>query len=165
MRPRYCRSADARMCTENALLFAHGSWILCSVSRVRSKTMHSLFCITSLMLPYIAICYIDSRSFLPLEVSRTALLGCRLARLLVGKNSISSHAIRCLSQLSLCNPAAPLKFGPLFHIQVFRCPKRPCVVLLPLCYWHEYLDMMFFLKDKLVNISQEVLPTPIEPST
>ena len=26
---------------------AHGSWILCSVSRVRSKTMHSLICITS----------------------------------------------------------------------------------------------------------------------
>ena len=26
---------------------AHGSWILRSVSRVRSKTMHSLFCITS----------------------------------------------------------------------------------------------------------------------
>ena len=24
-----------------------GSWILCSVSRVRLKTMHSLFCITS----------------------------------------------------------------------------------------------------------------------
>ena len=26
---------------------AHGSWILRSVSRVRSKTIHSLFCITS----------------------------------------------------------------------------------------------------------------------
>ena len=26
---------------------AHGSWILCCVSRVRSKTMYSLFCITS----------------------------------------------------------------------------------------------------------------------
>ena len=26
---------------------AHGSWILCSVSRVSSKTMQSLFCITS----------------------------------------------------------------------------------------------------------------------
>ena len=26
---------------------AHGSWILRSVSRVRSKKMHSLFCITS----------------------------------------------------------------------------------------------------------------------
>ena len=57
---------------------AHGSWILWSVSRVRSKTMHSLFCIMS-WLPYINLCYIDSRFFLPLEQSRTALLGCRLA--------------------------------------------------------------------------------------
>ena len=57
---------------------AHGSWILWSVSRVCSKTMHSLPCITS-WLPYITLCYIDSRFFLPLEQSRTALLGCRLA--------------------------------------------------------------------------------------
>ena len=33
---------------------ARGSWILCSVSRVRSKTMQSLFCITS-WLPYIIL--------------------------------------------------------------------------------------------------------------
>ena len=32
---------------------AHGLWIICSVSRVRSKTMRSLFCITSQKLPYI----------------------------------------------------------------------------------------------------------------
>ena len=57
---------------------AHGSWILWSVSRVRSKTLSSLSCITS-WLPYITLCYIDSRFFLPLEQSRTALLGCRLA--------------------------------------------------------------------------------------
>ena len=50
---------------------AHGSWILWSLSRVRSKTKHSLPCITS--------CYIDSRFFLHLEQSHTALLGCRLA--------------------------------------------------------------------------------------
>ena len=56
---------------------AHGSWILCSVLRVRSKTMHSLFCITSQMLPYNTICYIDSRFFLPLELSPRAPLGCR----------------------------------------------------------------------------------------
>ena len=30
-------------------------------------------------LPYINLCYIDSRFFLPLKQSRTALLGCRLA--------------------------------------------------------------------------------------
>ena len=43
---------------------AHGSWILWSVSRVRSKTMHSRLCITSQKLPYITIlCYIDSRFF------------------------------------------------------------------------------------------------------
>ena len=36
---------------------AHGSWILWSVSRVRSKTMHSLFCIAS-WLPYITLCLI-----------------------------------------------------------------------------------------------------------
>ena len=57
---------------------AHGSGILWSVSRVRSKTIHSLSCITS-WLPYITLCYIDSRFFLPLEQSRTALLGCHLA--------------------------------------------------------------------------------------
>ena len=62
---------------------AHGSWILWSVSRVRSKTMHSLSCITS-WLPYITLCYIDSRFFLPLEQSRTALFGLLpRARLLV----------------------------------------------------------------------------------
>ena len=42
---------------------AHGSWILCSVSRVRSKTMHSLSGIKS-WLSYI-LCYIDARFFCP----------------------------------------------------------------------------------------------------
>ena len=56
----------------------HGSWILWSLSNVRSKTMHSLFRIT-LWLPYITLCCIDSRFFLPLEQSRTVLLGCHLA--------------------------------------------------------------------------------------
>ena len=67
---------------------AHGSWILWSVSRACSKTMHSLSCITS-GLPYITLCYIDSIFFLPLEQSCTALLGCRLvfARLLAGNKS------------------------------------------------------------------------------
>ena len=51
----------------------HDSWILWSVPRVRSKAMHSLSCIMS-WLPYITLCYIDSRFFLPLEQSRTALL-------------------------------------------------------------------------------------------
>ena len=58
----------------------HGSRILWSVSCIRSKTMHSLSCITS-SLPYITLRYIDSRLFLPLERSRSALLGCRLAAL------------------------------------------------------------------------------------
>ena len=40
--------------------------------------MHFLSRITS-WLPYITLCYIDSRFFLPLEQSRTALLGSRLA--------------------------------------------------------------------------------------
>ena len=45
--------------------------------------MHSLSCITS-WLPYITLCYIDSRFFLPLEQSRTALFGLLpRARLLV----------------------------------------------------------------------------------
>ena len=57
---------------------ARGSRIRRSVSRVRLKTMHSLFCITS-WLPYITLCYKDSRFFLPLEQSRTGLLGFRLA--------------------------------------------------------------------------------------
>ena len=56
----------------------HVSWILWSVSNVHLKTMHSLFRIT-LWLPYITLCCIDSRFFLPLEQSRTVLLGCRLA--------------------------------------------------------------------------------------
>ena len=58
---------------------AHESWILWSVSRVRSKTMHSLSCITS-WLPYITLCLIHRfEIFLPLEQSRMALSGCRLA--------------------------------------------------------------------------------------
>ena len=40
--------------------------------------MHFLFCITS-WLPYIALCYINLRFFLPLEQLRMALLVCRLA--------------------------------------------------------------------------------------
>ena len=47
------------------LKHAHGLWILWSVSRVCLKTMRSLSCITS-WLPYITLCYIDSRFFLPL---------------------------------------------------------------------------------------------------
>ena len=58
--------------------YGHGSRILWSVSRVRSKTMHSLSCIMS-WLPYVTLCYIDSRFFLPREQSRTALLVCHLA--------------------------------------------------------------------------------------
>ena len=57
------------------------TWLMDSVSRVCSKTMHSLFCITSQMLPYITICYIDTRFCLPLELSSTSLLGCHLAAL------------------------------------------------------------------------------------
>ena len=57
---------------------AHGSWIPWSLTRVRSKTMHSLACITS-WLPYITLRYIFSRFFLPLEQSRAALSGCRFA--------------------------------------------------------------------------------------
>ena len=50
--------------------------------------MHSLSCITS-WLPYITLCFIDSRCFTPLEQSRTALLAAAsqprvFARLLVG---------------------------------------------------------------------------------
>ena len=90
---------------------AHGSWILWSVSRVRSKTMHSLSCITS-WLPYITLCYIDSRFFLPLEQSRMAILGCRLAaspprifvRLLVSNNTA------VISQMMKNSPASPCSF-------------------------------------------------------
>ena len=59
LKTRWARDSQTR---------THGSWILCSVSRVRSKTMHSRFCITSQRLPYIYItilCYIHSRFFLP----------------------------------------------------------------------------------------------------
>ena len=47
---------------------AHGSWILWSVSRVRSKTMHSLAGITS-WLPYINSVLHRFEIFLPLEQS------------------------------------------------------------------------------------------------
>lgn len=57
------------------------TWLVASVSRVCSKTMPSPFCITSQMLPYITICYINPRFLLPLELSRMSLLGCRLAAL------------------------------------------------------------------------------------
>ena len=59
LKTRWARDSQTR---------THGSWILCSVSRVRSKTMDSRFCITSQRLPYIYItilCYIHSRFFLP----------------------------------------------------------------------------------------------------
>ena len=38
--------------------------------------------------------------------------------------------------------------------------------LLPITYWHEYLDIMFFFKaiNNFVTISNEVLPQPIIPS-
>ena len=43
----------------------HGSWILCSVLRVLSKTIHSRFCITSWKLPYTTIYCLASRFILP----------------------------------------------------------------------------------------------------
>ena len=83
---------------------AHGSWILWSVSRVRSKTMHSLSCITS-WLPYITLRNNDSRFFLPLEQSRTALLGCSLAIKEKKKNRVaceqSLHFRRAANETSL----------------------------------------------------------------
>ena len=57
------------------------TWLVDSLSSVCLKTMHSLFCIMSQMLRYITLCYIDSSFFLPLELSRTSLLGCLLAAL------------------------------------------------------------------------------------
>ena len=75
LKTRWARDSQTR---------THSSWILCSVSRVRSKTMHSRFCITSQRLPYIYItilCYIHSRFFCLGTIAHgsTALLGCRLA--------------------------------------------------------------------------------------
>ena len=75
---------------------AHGSWILWSVSRVRSKTMHSLSCITS-WLPYITLRNNDSRFFLPLEQSRTALLGCSLA---IKEKKKKQGSLRAISPFS-----------------------------------------------------------------
>ena len=69
----------------------HGSWILWSVLRVRLRTMHSLFCITS-WLSYITLCFIDSRFFFCPWKNRarfyeTAASQPRVfARLLVGNN-------------------------------------------------------------------------------
>ena len=104
---------------------AHGSWILWSVSRVRSKTMHSLSCITS-WLPYITLCYIDSRFFLLLEQSRTALLGCRLAasrlraRLLVSKNeNITWSRIHCGVVISVSRSAGSNPADATFNLFIF----------------------------------------------
>lgn len=38
--------------------------------------------------------------------------------------------------------------------------------LLPICYWHEYLDLIFFFKaiNNIITVSKEVLPEPIIPS-
>ncbi len=38
--------------------------------------------------------------------------------------------------------------------------------LLPITYWHEYLDIMFFFKavNNIITVSNEVLPQPITPS-
>ena len=38
--------------------------------------------------------------------------------------------------------------------------------LLPITYWHEYLDIMFFFKavNNIITVSNEVLPQPIIPS-
>ena len=37
--------------------------------------------------------------------------------------------------------------------------------LMPLSYWHEYMDLVFFFKaiNGMVNISQDVLPKPLIP--
>ena len=59
-------------------------------SQARTRLVDSLFYITCSLennaffvlfslLPYISTCYLNLRFFLPLEQSRTALLGCRLA--------------------------------------------------------------------------------------
>ena len=103
----------------------HSSWILCSVSRVRSKTMHSLFCITS-SLPYITLCYIDSRFFLLLEQSRMALLGCRLAasrlraRLLFSKNeNITWSRIHCGVVISVSRSAGSNPADATFNLFIF----------------------------------------------
>ena len=54
---------------------------LSSVSPVRWKTQCILFSTLRLKSYLTLLCYIDSRFFLPLELSRTSLLGCRLAAL------------------------------------------------------------------------------------
>ena len=104
---------------------ARGSWILWSVSRVRSKTMHSLSSITS-WLPYITLSYIDSRFFLLLEQLRTALLGCRLsaspfrARLLVSKNeNITWSRIHCGVVISVSRSAGSNPADATFNLFIF----------------------------------------------
>ena len=38
--------------------------------------------------------------------------------------------------------------------------------LIPICYWHEYLDLVFFFKatNGLVHISEDVLPQMVNPT-
>ena len=58
----------------------HGSWILCSVSRVRAKAMKTfsdLHYVIKVTLHYLMLHRFEIHS--ALELSRTALLGCRLA--------------------------------------------------------------------------------------
>ena len=63
------RGSSACVWKLSSRLFSRLDWLPLglrgwSVSRVRSKTIHSLFCITS-SLPYISLYYIDSRFFCP----------------------------------------------------------------------------------------------------
>ena len=61
--------------SKNSQIRAHCSWILCSVSRARLKTMHSLFCIA---LPYNLLLHrFEIHS--AVELWRAALLGSLLA--------------------------------------------------------------------------------------
>ena len=49
---------------------------------------------------------------------------------------------------------------------LFLCDERLIALdLMPLSYWHEYMDLVFILKaiKGMVNISQDILPKPLIP--
>ena len=140
-------------------------FILWFVSRVRSKTMHSLYCITS-WLPYITLCYIDLRFFLPLEQSRTALLrtlylGLVRAHLGYATQVWAPQGIELISKLeSIQRRATKFILCLPFLTNISYKERLMSVNLLPVCYWHELLDLVYFYKatHNMIHLDPSVVP-------
>ena len=106
---------------------AHGSWNLCSVSRVCSKTMHSLFRITS-WLSYITLCYIIPDFFYPGTIA-------------LGSIRLPSRSLAFSRDCLLAITTKPLLSGPPIKRLLGRVPKLRSYISLynePLFSGHLY---------------------------